>query len=108
MNLTREQLLEKGWISIGFDGVLEYFAKENEHGEILYIPVHEEKTIGHVRSTTKNIISILSHFITKEIRVCKRCNSQVEEEKVIEEYPYYCPNCDENMYEFETTIKEGK
>ena len=38
------------------------------------------------------------------MRNCRRCNTEVEVEKVKEiGYPYYCPNCDENMYEFETT-----
>lgn len=40
MDKTKAELLEKGWVSIGFDGVLEYLARENEDGEILYIPVH--------------------------------------------------------------------
>lgn len=30
-----------------------------------------------------------------------RCGSLVEIEKEIEEYPYYCPECDENLYSFE-------
>ncbi len=37
-------------------------------------------------------------------KICKRCGSQVQEEKDAElakEYPYYRPNCDENMYSFE-------
>ncbi|PLS19312.1 hypothetical protein CVD28_02550 [Bacillus sp. M6-12] len=108
MNMTKEQLVEKGWTSIGLDGVLEYFAREVEHGEVQYIPVHEGKTVGNVRSTTKNIIQILSNFVEKETRLCKRCDSQVEEEKELKEYPYYCPNCDENMYEFETKLKNAE
>ena len=34
---------------------------------------------------------------------CNRCNSPVEEgtEKFDGEYPYYCLECDENMYSFE-------
>lgn len=38
------------------------------------------------------------------IRVCCRCNTPVEEEKEIPQYPYYCPECDENEYEFETKL----
>ncbi len=37
-------------------------------------------------------------------KICKRCGAEVQEEKDAElakEYPYYCPNCDENMYSFE-------
>jgi len=65
MDLTKSELIKKGWISIGADGVLEYFAKENEHGEILYIPVHEEKTVGNVRSMRKEVVTLLSTFVSK-------------------------------------------
>lgn len=36
--------------------------------------------------------------------VCRRCGSRVRPEReagLREEYPYYCPQCDENMYSFE-------
>lgn len=36
--------------------------------------------------------------------VCRRCGSKVRPERMPglrEEYPYYCPRCDENMYSFE-------
>lgn len=36
--------------------------------------------------------------------VCRRCGSKVRREReagLREEYPYYCPRCDENMYYFE-------
>ncbi|HBA50755.1 MAG TPA: hypothetical protein DCZ91_23755 [Lachnospiraceae bacterium] len=35
---------------------------------------------------------------------CGRCGSKVRPEReagLREEYPYYCPRCDENMYSFE-------
>ena len=35
---------------------------------------------------------------------CRYCGTEVEEETdeyLKESYPYYCPNCDENMYGFE-------
>jgi len=65
MDLTKTELVERGWTSIGLDGALEYFAKENEHNEILYIPVYEDKTVGNVRSMPRNVINILSNFISK-------------------------------------------
>ena len=37
--------------------------------------------------------------------VCRRCGAEVEpekNEKLKEEYPFYCPKCDENLYVFET------
>jgi hypothetical protein len=42
------------------------------------------------------------------MRVCKRCDTPVEAERVIEEYSYYCPECDENLYEFETKGGEDR
>jgi Zn finger protein HypA/HybF involved in hydrogenase expression len=45
---------------------------------------------------------------TKEvIRLCNRCGNKVveETEKGID-YPYYCPNCDENQYSFETHLED--
>lgn len=49
-------------------------------------------------------------------RICKHCECEVNEEveeKLKEEYPYYCPYCDENMYSFEVeeipeTMEEHK
>ncbi len=38
----------------------------------------------------------------KEIMICNKCRSEVREEKELD-YPYYCKNCDENMYSFEVT-----
>jgi hypothetical protein len=42
-------------------------------------------------------------------RYCKICDSRVRKEineNLKKEYPYYCPKCDENMYEFETYIND--
>lgn len=39
-----------------------------------------------------------------KVMVCGRCGSKVRPERepgLREEYPYYCPRCDENMYFFE-------
>lgn len=41
-------------------------------------------------------------------KVCSRCGSDVlpeEDEELKKEYPYYCPECDENMYSFECKDK---
>lgn len=36
-------------------------------------------------------------------KYCLRCNTQVvrEKEKMEDKYPWYCPNCDENMFNSE-------
>jgi Zn finger protein HypA/HybF involved in hydrogenase expression len=39
---------------------------------------------------------------SRKQRKCKKCDSVVVREKVVREYPYYCPCCDENMFRFET------
>lgn len=61
---TKEELIKKGWTSIGYDGALEYLGKESEDGEILYIPVHEGKSIGNVRSLNRNVIALLHSYVT--------------------------------------------
>lgn len=36
--------------------------------------------------------------------VCRRCGTVVQpetDEELRKEYPYYCPECDQNMYSFE-------
>ena len=43
---------------------------------------------------------------TDKIILCNRCNNKVEIETELD-YPYYCPNCDENMYEFETHTEQN-
>jgi hypothetical protein len=65
LNKSKKELLDKGWKLIGNDGVLEYLAKENEHGEILYIPVHNGHTLGISQSIKKNVIRLLSDFISE-------------------------------------------
>ena len=35
---------------------------------------------------------------------CARCGTRVHEEHEVEGYPYYCPEHDENLYTFETTL----
>ena len=50
-------------------------------------------------------------------KVCKRCGCdeirEETDEELKNEYPYYCPECDENMYSFEVeempeTMEEHK
>jgi rubrerythrin len=43
--------------------------------------------------------------------ICIKCSNPVLKEKigntdVENEYPFYCPTCDENMYSFEVYTKE--
>ncbi len=40
----------------------------------------------------------------KTYRYCNRCGKMVQYERVLE-YPFYCANCNENMYNFETHRK---
>lgn len=44
-------------------------------------------------------------------KYCIKCGSKVKKEsdKILKkEYPYYCPECDENLYSFETLRKSDK
>lgn len=63
----------------------------------------------------KDYIHIVNTFDDRVIlstekpkRWCDRCGDYVYEEFSVTDYPYYCPTCDENMYEFETSeiVKE--
>ncbi len=39
------------------------------------------------------------------MRICKKCHSKVVKETgtdLVKKYKYFCPTCDENMFEFET------
>lgn len=44
-------------------------------------------------------------YLKEKNRYCDRCNSKVEIETEVTQYPYYCSECDENMYTFETHEK---
>ena len=39
-------------------------------------------------------------------RFCNRCNTEAEKETKLD-YPYYCPQCDENLYSFETQDEQS-
>lgn len=41
-------------------------------------------------------------------KYCCRCDNRVKREWHIKDYPFYCPECDENMYRFEVYIKTKK
>ena len=66
MEMTKRELLDKGWISIGFDGPLEYFAKFGEHGEIMQIPVFNDQTVVNVQSISRGLIVMLNAFIKEQ------------------------------------------
>lgn len=52
---------------------------------------------------SNNTWSHVHHNDTFNIR-CNRCGKVVLKEPYFEEYPYYCPHCDENMYGIETFV----
>ena len=39
-------------------------------------------------------------------RRCVKCGGLVAPERKVEGYPFFCPSCDENLFEFETTTTE--
>ena len=48
-------------------------------------------------------MSLMSQKCSKnmiKMAKCFRCKTVLEKENVLD-YPYYCPECDENMYNFE-------
>lgn len=42
----------------------------------------------------------------KPIHICNRCHSIVSKKNVSKGYKYYCPECDEDLFEFETMFTE--
>lgn len=42
---------------------------------------------------------------TELVRVCNRCGTRVKKTNVTG-YRFYCPECDEDLYEFETETKK--
>ena len=62
MDMTRSKLIEKGWVSIGVHGTLEYMAREREDEEIQYIPIYNDKPVGYVQSISKGLVKLLNEF----------------------------------------------
>ena len=48
----------------------------------------------------KKLIPVVKHF-------CFKCNSKLEVEKELD-YPFYCAECEENMFTFEAKIIKYK
>lgn len=42
------------------------------------------------------------------MKVCRRCGSRLRTSNVTHGYKYWCPRCDEDMYEIETVEKKGE
>lgn len=80
--MTREELFKRGWESIGQDGPLEYFAREDEHGSIQYIPFHNGNTLGMVETKNKTVITLLYDYISKKITNQKGCMQMNDKELI--------------------------
>jgi hypothetical protein len=90
-------------------GINEYYGgEETQEG---FISLHDSEDEADqacaVYAQESGLPLFADYRQTKEMGklVCSRCHCEVEEEKDDElkkEYPYYCPECDENLYSFET------
>ena len=67
MKTDKEKFLEGGWQSIGFDREVEYLAKETDHDEIMFIPIYQGEALGNVMYHQKDLIKLLSSFISHEV-----------------------------------------
>ena len=79
--------------------------KEIEY-EMVYLTLDPEelKALGFVEQPDKEQITDAIHGLIsrqRTNRVCSRCGNPVYVSDV-EDYPYVCYHCDENMYSFET------
>ena len=58
-------------------------------------------TFGLVSENKKKSKKKANHHLTSYR--CNRCGSFVLKESEVPGYPFYCPECDENLYRFEVT-----
>lgn len=82
-----------------------------EHGERYYEATDGDGryagfyiTEEHLRISGRALGRAILKRGTGRKMACRRCASKVRPEReagLREEYPYYCPRCDENMYSFE-------
>lgn len=82
-----------------------------EHGERYYEATDGDGRYAgfyimeeHLRISGRALGKAILKRGTGKRMACRRCGSKVRPEReagLQEEYPYYCPRCDENMYSFE-------
>ena len=81
--------------------------KEMEY-EMVYLTLDPEElqVLGFVEQPDKEQITEAIHSLIdrqRTNRVCRRCGNPVYKSDV-DDYPYVCYHCDENMYSFETEV----
>jgi hypothetical protein len=88
----------------------EYYVKDKKN--VCYLTDSEVEIFekipkfGYELYATKDFVDFDKGVLKKHTnQICNRCKCEVVFENKIKEYPYYCPNCYENMYLFETTRK---
>ena len=82
-----------------------------EHGERYYEAVDGDGRYAkfyiveqYLHVSGKALAGVILKRRAGRIMACRRCGSKVRPERepgLREEYPYYCPRCDEDMYSFE-------
>lgn len=78
-----------------------------EYVEGLLTWEHPETILAQVLESDEEIQYLTYRIIRinqQTVRVCSRCGTPVEVEKEILSYPYYCPECDENLFGIETSL----
>jgi len=68
--------------------------------------LRKKKTLRQLERFSQRYPKTAAHvnrYATMNIR-CRRCGTVVLKEPDIEEYPFYCANCYENMYGVETFL----
>lgn len=84
----------------GFGVVLKDTIAEDD-SDVVYLRVNLS---GEVEETANNIYKIAVN------RICNKCGGVVchEHGHTLWDYPYYCPRCNENLFEIETELMQER
>ena len=79
--------------------LIEYLSKCDPERPVIF---DNGDDIKHIGNNSEGVIILSSEVPTK---LCNKCGENVFTEKGKEDYPYYCPTCQENMFECEVSDK---
>lgn len=83
--------------------LIEFLSQYNPDAEVIWCDGEEIKHVGMTESSYDGYKIVLASEVPAH--VCNQCGGNVfaETHQGLEGYPFYCPTCDENKYNIETT-----